>query len=356
MPTAMHFFYPGPAKLHPMVPRWTMEIFAEGLTSRNHRSAEIIACYRRAVEGLQKKLLVPADYTILFTSSATECWEILAQSFAGDTFVHIFNGAFGAKWAGVSQKLGNPVHAIRYDINAPLPDWQLPPSNWICLTHCETSNGTYIADNQIINIKKQHPERLVALDATSSLGGISIPWESTDYVFASVQKCLGLPSGMAVLICSPQAAHRAMQQGITTHYNSLANSLPLAQQYQTTHTPNILDICLLMKLMENIAPIYLIDKPLQQQAAQWYEWLAQQGFDLLISNDAVRSPTVVTVKATEDYIVHLKSAAAQQGFVLGNGYGEWKNTTFRIANFPAITAAEVMALQEFLLTFQAAKQ
>lgn len=351
----MHFFYPGPAKLHPMVPQWTLEIFQEGLTSRNHRSSEIIACYRRAAKGLQEKLLVPPDYTILFTSSATECWEILAQSFPKDTFVHIFNGAFGAKWASVSQKLGNPVHAISYDLNAPLPDSQLPPSNWICLTHCETSNGTYITDSQIIAIKKQYPERLVAVDATASLGGIHIPWEATDYVFASVQKCLGLPSGMAVLICSPQTAKRALQQNITTHYNSLANSLPLAQQYQTTHTPNILGICLLMKLMESLAPIHLINNQLQQNSTQWYEWLAQQGFNLLVSNDTVRSPTVITIQAAADYIVHLKSAAAQHGFVLGNGYGEWKNTTFRIANFPAITATEVTALQEFLFAFQTGK-
>jgi phosphoserine aminotransferase len=352
----MYFFYPGPAKLHPMVPQWTTEIFEEGLTSRNHRSAEIIACYRKAIEGLQKKLSIPPDYTVVFISSATECWEILAQSFPKDTFTHVFNGAFGAKWAGISQKLGNTVHSIRYSPEAPLPDRELPASDWICLTHCETSNGTYIAENLIVSIKKQYPERLFAIDATSSLGGIRIPWEATDYVFASVQKCLGLPSGMAVLVCSPQAAERALQQNVTKHYNSLANSLPLAQQYQTTHTPNILAICLLMKLMESIEPIQLIDRQLQERATQWYEWLEQQGFSLLIRNAAVRSPTVIAVQAAEHEIAHIKSAASQSGFVLGNGYGEWKNTTFRIANFPAITNQEVMALQEFLLTLQAAKQ
>lgn len=338
-----------------MVPQWAIEIFEEGLTSCNHRSSEIIACYRRTVVGLQEKLLVPPDYTILFTSSATECWEILAQSFSEDSFIHIFNGAFGAKWAGVSRKLGNSVRTVSYDTNTPLPDLQLPPSDWICLTHCETSNGTYISDSQITILKKQYPERLVAVDATASLGGIHIPWESTDYVFASVQKCLGLPSGMAVLICSPQAAKRALQQNITTHYNSLANSLPLAQQYQTTHTPNILGICLLMKLMENSASIHLVNNQVQKKATQWYEWLTQQGFNLLVSNNTVRSPTVIAIQAAEDYIVHLKSAAAQHGFVLGNGYGKWKNTTFRIANFPAITTTEITALQEFLLTFKIEK-
>ncbi len=352
----MYFFYPGPAKLHPMVQQWTAEIFAQGLTSCNHRSTEIIACYRKSVEGLQKKLSIPSNYTVVFTSSATECWEILAQSFPKDTFTHVFNGAFGAKWAGISQKLGNTVHSVRYSPQAPLPDCELPASDWICLTHCETSNGTYIAENLIVSLKKQYPERLVAIDATSSLGGICIPWKATDYVFASVQKCLGLPSGMAVLVCSPQATQRALQQNVTTHYNSLANSLPLAQQYQTTHTPNILAICLLMKLMESIQPIQLINRQLQERATQLYAWLEQQGFALLIRNTAVRSPTVIAVQAAEHEIAHIKSAALKSGFILGNGYGEWKNTTIRIANFPAITKEEVIALQEFLLTFKPTKQ
>jgi phosphoserine aminotransferase len=352
----MYFFYPGPSKLHPMVSQWTIEIFAEGLTSRHHRSAEVIACYRKAAEGLKKQLSIPADYTVLFASSATECWEILAQSFPQDTFTHIFNGAFGAKWATVTQKLGNVTHTIRYLHNAALPDALLPPSDWICLTHCETSNGTYITENQIVKIKSKYPERLIALDATSSLGGILIPWQATDYVFASVQKCLGLPSGMAVLVCSPQVVQRALQHNITSHYNSLANSLPLAQQYQTTHTPNILGICLLMKLMDYTEPIDLIDKRLRQQSEQWYDWLTKHGFSPLISNEAVRSPTVIAVQDSEHLIAAIKSKAAQQGFVLGNGYGEWKNNTFRIANFPALTADEAIVLQEFLLTFQAAKQ
>ncbi|WP_448518655.1 aminotransferase class V-fold PLP-dependent enzyme [Rhodoflexus sp.] len=353
----MHFFYPGPAKLHPLVPQWTMEIFTEGLTSRNHRSPAIISCYQKAVAGLQEKLGVPADYTVLFTSSATECWEILSQSFPTDQLLHIFNGAFGEKWASISRKLGSAVQTLHYDCELPLPLAEdLPPSDWICLTHCETSNGTYLTANQIVSTRKLYPERLLALDATSSLGGIIIPWQAVDYVFASVQKCLGLPSGMAVLICSPRATARALQLDNKMHYNSLASSLPLAQQYQTTHTPNILGICLLMKLMENAAPIQEIHNRLQHQADEWYDWLVQNDFDLLIENAAVRSPTVICIRSSKEQIEQLKKSAESAGFVLGNGYGAWKDTTVRIANFPAIKTHEVMTLRNFLLTFHAANQ
>lgn len=351
-----YFFYPGPGKLHPLVPQWTSEIFAEGLTSRNHRSPEVTECYRKTAEGLKKKLDIPQDYTILFTSSATECWEILAQSFRGNRFVHIFNGAFGEKWASVNQKIGNWVHQLRFHCND-LPEFeQLPPSDWICLTHCETSNGTFLPYNQLTAIKNAYPDRLIGLDAASSLGGITIPWQSTDYVFASVQKCLGLPSGMAVLICSPRAVQQAKALCRTEHYNSLANSLPLAEQYQTTHTPNILGMALLMKLTENMPFIEEIDSFLRRRAEQLYDRLTENGFELLINNPAVRSPTVIALQASAEEIARLKKSAAQSGFVLGNGYGQWKDTTVRIANFPAVTDREAAALQKFLLTFHAAKQ
>jgi phosphoserine aminotransferase len=35
---------------------------------------------------------------------------------------------------------------------------------------------------------------------------------------------------------------------------------------------------------------------------------------------------------------------------LGNGYGKWKNSTFRIANFPAIEEFEITKLKEILMS------
>jgi phosphoserine aminotransferase len=41
--------------------------------------------------------------------------------------------------------------------------------------------------------------------------------------------------------------------------------------------------------------------------------------------------------------------ASQDGLILGNGYGEYKHNTFRIANFPAHTLEEIKKLQEWLV-------
>ena len=54
---------------------------------------------------LKEKLDIPKDYTIFFTSSATECWEILAQSLIVTRSFHIYNGAFGEKWYDYTLRL-----------------------------------------------------------------------------------------------------------------------------------------------------------------------------------------------------------------------------------------------------------
>lgn len=74
-------------------------------------------------------------------------------------------------------------------------------------------------------------------------------------------------------------------------------------------------------------------------------------FRLLINDTAIRSDTVIAVEGSEGDIKAIKSAAQQAGIMLGNGYGDWKNTTFRIANFPAITDGEIETLRQFLRLF-----
>lgn len=68
----------------------------------------------------------------------------------------------------------------------------------------------------------------------------------------------------------------------------------------------------------------------------------------LITNPVVRSSTVLAVEADPEKIREIKDAAMKEGILLGSGYGKWKETTFRIANFPAIQDADFQRLVQFL--------
>ena len=117
----------------------------------------------------------------------------------------------------------------------------------MCVTQNETSNGTQIRD--LSPFRKAFPEAIIAVDVTSSLGGIELDYLQGDVWFASVQKCLGLPAGMGIMICSPKAIQRAEEINDRKYYNSLLFIHENFQKFQTHYTPNVLSIYLINKII-----------------------------------------------------------------------------------------------------------
>jgi phosphoserine aminotransferase len=340
-------FYPGPSKIYPQVAKYLQEAFAEGILSVNHRSQEGMEVIRGAIEGLHEKLNIPDDYHVYFISSATEAWEIIAQSLTREKSNHFYNGAFGEKWADYAEKLILGIERIPFGLDE-LPDLQnvVPFNDVICITQNETSNGTQIKD--LKPFRKAFPKAIIAIDATSSFGGIDFDYHDGDVWFASVQKCLGLPAGMAIMICSPRAIERAREINDRKFYNSLLFIHENFQKFQTHYTPNMLSIYLVKKLMQDVDNISLIDERLKNQAKEWYDFFENKEVKCLIENSNMRSDTVITIEGTEEQIKQIKALTKANGIAVGNGYGSWKNTTFRIANFPAIEDFEIEALIQIL--------
>jgi phosphoserine aminotransferase len=340
-------FYPGPSKVYPQVAQYLQDAFAEGILSVNHRSQEGMDIIRGAIEGLHKKLNIPDDYSVYFISSATEAWEIISQSLTQQKSLHFYNGAFGEKWADYAEKIISEVERTPFDLNK-LPDLQhiKPFDDVVCITQNETSNGTQIKD--LKPFRKAFPEALIAVDATSSLGGIAFNFTDADVWFASVQKCFGLPAGMAIMICSPTAFERAEQINDRKFYNSLLFIHENFQKFQTHYTPNMLNIYLVKKLMQDVDQISIIDERLKLQANKWYDFLEDIQIKSLVRNSEIRSDTVIAIEVTEEEIKQIKVLTKFLGITVGNGYGSWKNTTFRIANFPAIETIEIEVLMKLL--------
>ncbi len=73
-------FYPGPSQLYPEVEGYLQDAYRSGILSMNHRSPAFMDMLSGILAAMHEKLAVPTDYEIYFTSSATECWEIVSQS------------------------------------------------------------------------------------------------------------------------------------------------------------------------------------------------------------------------------------------------------------------------------------
>jgi phosphoserine aminotransferase len=344
-------FYPGPSRVYDEIPHYVQDAHRDGIMSMNHRSPEFESLMQKTIGELKKKLEIPAAYTILFASSATECWEIIAQSLVKQKSTHIFNGAFGQKWFHYTQRLvaGAQPYSFHRDEELKPEKLIFRESDVICLTQNETSNGTQVSNGVISEVKKRNPDALIAVDATSSMAGIFLNFRAADVWFASVQKCFGLPAGLAVLVCSPRAIRRTSQLAEKDHYNSLLFMKEMADRWQTSYTPNVLGIYLLMRVLQKSKPIRAVHARSVALANEWNHYFSSdKRLRLFIQTPKVRSHTVICITAEEALISMIKQKARVSGFLLGEGYGALKNETFRIANFPALKKTEIQKLRSFL--------
>lgn len=347
-------FYPGPSKVHPKSLEFIQEAYQKGIVSCNHRSKTFEALYQDTQEILHEKWDIPSDYTIYFVSSASECWEIVSQSVVINQSAHFYNGAFGEKWAKYNATWNPNSKSYPFSIQQRISDYlneniDYASADTICLVQSETSNGT----GQVFSRKQftQNPNATIAVDATSSMGGIQLPWQEADLWFASVQKCMGLPAGMGILICSPKALEQANRKGKKASYHDLLFMEENRLKNQTHFTPNVLSIYLLNQLIHHLPQI----KEIHQQTVQkmqhlerFFEQYDKKSCDFLIDNPELRLPTVLALKGNEFWIHSLISEAEKNHIILGKGYGEWKHTTFRIANFPSHTLEDIHQLTQYL--------
>lgn len=341
-------FYPGPSKIYPQIGQYLQDAIAEGILSQNHRSQAFMDMLKDCISLFKQKLNIPPDYHVYFTSSATECWEIISQSFIAKGSLHIYNGAFGQKWFEYSRKIvGDTTFDIPFDFEENIPILETDTSKYdvLCITQNETSNATQVDVSQI-----PLSESLIAFDVTSSIGGVGLDWTKGDIWLASVQKCLGLPAGLGVMICSPKAIKQAEIIGERKHYNSFLFIHENFEKYQTHYTPNVLSIYLLKRVLEQVESIEVISKKIKARNQHFCQFIERETvWRLLIENVSVRSDTVIAIEGVSDAIKQIKQKAKEAGITLGNGYGNWKETTFRIANFPAIEDWEFEVLREFLI-------
>lgn len=348
----MYTFNPGPSAVYPAVRQYLTDAFDEGWLSAPHRSEKVTALVRQTVTDLKTKLNVPQDYTVLFTGSATECWEILAQSLTPRRSFHIYNGAFGEKWYKYAKAIRPATSGLSFGLDE-LPDIASLPfapddTDLVCITQNETSTATQLREGFILNLYNRLGGALLAVDATSSLAGLNLKYIKADIWYGSVQKCFGLPAGLGVMILSPRAVAQAKLVNDRAHYNALPAMLSQMLNHQTNYTPNVLGIYLLSRVLADREPIKTVHQHLADRAEKLYAFFEQATpLTPLISNYETRSTTVIGLRGDAGLIEGIKAKAKEAGLHLGSGYGPLKNTTIRIANFPAVPDAAMEALVQF---------
>lgn len=335
-------FQPGPSQLHPQVAALLQRALEEGLFSRYHRDPVWKELFAQAQSAIAQHIGLPEGWLVLFVSSATEAWQILVDATADRVSLHLTQGAFGERWYGLQAAASGFAYRVAVEATQPwLPQLETlgqkyASVSFVAVVQVETSVGATLPEWHFL--RKTFPNALIAVDATSSLGAIAFPWEEADIVFASVQKGLGLPPGLAVLALSPEAL-RQLRELPATRYNSLSRLIERAEAREPPFTPNLVGLYLLAEGLPQRPPVREGETALSKRADWLYATLEQRGF-VSLQPIEYRAPTVLALRWPEVKLgQELRSRAEAQGLYLGWGYGKEKDTFFRIANFPALPDA-----------------
>jgi phosphoserine aminotransferase len=352
------YFTPGPAQLYPTFEKHLQAAVEEQLGSISHRSRRFRSMYQETAENLRALLNIPAGNQIVFTSSATEIWERSIQNLVGESSFHLVNGSFSQKFYDFSVELGK--NAIKQDAEPgkgfEVAEVQIPiESELVCLTHNETSFGVMFPASSIHALQALNPEMLFIVDMVSSAPYPELDFTKIDSAFFSVQKGFGLPPGLGVWIVNEKCLAKAEKLKAAGHRIGTYHSLPLlwknALSFETPSTPNVVSIYLLGKIAGDMLQkgIQIIRRETAERAAEMYGFLEKsEKFKPLVQNKAHRSPTVLVTQTSGSQKVI--DQLAEQYMVVGSGYGNFKESQLRIANFPATTEAEWKRLLKMLAT------
>jgi phosphoserine aminotransferase len=335
-------FTPGPSQLYFTAEDHARTAFREGIPSLSHRSKKFESIYKEVSDGLRELLQIPADFHILFTGSATEIWERIIQNLVERKSLHLVNGSFSKRFFEVALQLNRSAEAI----DVPLGQGFTEPiqissdTELIAVTQNETSTGVSVPVSVLSEIRKKHPNLLIAVDAVSSLPYPDFNYNVVDTVFFSVQKGFGLPAGLGVWLVNERClakANEMLNRKISIgSYHNLPSLVQHEAKFQTPETPNVLGIYLLAKVVGDMLRIgiHRIRKDTEYKATLLYQQLnAHDKIKPFVQDPLWQSKTVI-VANTGNATRNITERLLANGMQPGDGYGAGKSTQLRFANFP----------------------
>lgn len=335
-----HFFLPGPTDVRPEV----LQGMVRGMLP--HRGAEFEALFARLVAGLQGVFRTSRP-VFISSSSATGLMEAAVRATPPGRVLSVVNGAFSERFARIARACGreNEVLEVEWGRGADPARVReaLRAHRFAAVTvvHSESSTGA-LTDVRTISDLAHEAGAACLVDSVTGIGATPVETDAwgLDFVLTGSQKALALPPGLAFGVASAAfiaSATRGEQRGV---YFDLAEFEEYARRNQTPNTPALPLLYALDAQLPRIAAEGVEARWARHaaMAARMHAWVAETatviGAPLAILAPAgERSHTVSAVRLPEgiagDAVVR---GAAARGYVIGDGYGRLKGSTFRVGH------------------------
>lgn len=346
------FFVAGPTWVRP-------EILQEMTRPMiGHRSNEFKDLFRRISFDL-KTLFNTKQDTFVITASGTGVMQAALENCVARRVLCTINGAFSERWFNIAQSLGYEVDRVEAPWGQTIDPTELADHfitrrghyDAVTLTQNETSTGVTNDVQTLARIvREESPDSMVLVDSVSALGGMPVLFDewAFDVCLASVQKGLALPPGITVAAVSEQALTRAAKHPYRGTYFDFLEYKKHADNDSVPSTPSIPHFYALAAQLE-----YMIRKETLPARFERHRRMRDitiertAKFTTLATDRAQASVTVSALKPVRNP-EELRSAMKQRGFTLGGGYGQWKDSTFRIGHMGDISVESLNAMLDVL--------
>jgi aspartate aminotransferase-like enzyme len=351
-------FVPGPVDVAPEV------LAAQAKPMMPHRSKDFEAMFQRTAERA-KKLFYTQFRVFQGTHSGSGMQEAGIRNFVEETVLCCVNGAFAERWYEVAVTNGKKADRLEADWGYGITPDQLAGAlkkkhyEAVTIVHNETSTGAESPVKDLCAVVREvSPDTLVLVDAVSSLGGTLIDMDGwgIDFLLTSSQKCLALPPGLSLAAANDRAMKRAESVTNRGWYFDLLRMEKHRLKDSTPMTPVMpliyaLDVQLDRILAEGLENRFARHAAM---AKRTQTWAIEHGMQPM-QPEPYRSKTVSTIQNTHGWdISALNKFLLQRGIRISNGYGVWKDKTYRIAHMGEIQMSDVETLLALMEEFMKA--
>ncbi|MFT0898769.1 pyridoxal-phosphate-dependent aminotransferase family protein [Candidatus Methanoprimaticola sp. MG2] len=317
-----------------------------------HRSGEYKELHANIVEKIRKALDTDMD-VFLVAGSATVFNEGAIRNAVNERCLGITNGSFGNRLIEIAELNGKAVDKVQVPWGKAMKPEDIAGKvgkdieavHWAAN---ESSTGVF-SDSVALSkaVSEQNPDALKIVDAVTAAFAMDMKVRDmdADAIIFGTQKDLGLPPGLAIMLCGERMLEKAKTVKNRGFYTDL---LKIKKQSDTNYALTTPPVSLMYGLD------YQLDKMLKEGMSNRYarhaemaalieDW-ADRRLAGVFPEEGYRSKALSVLNRGElDFDAFHKKLKAK-GYEISNGYGEVKEKTFRIGHMGDVTPAGIREL------------
>jgi alanine-glyoxylate transaminase/serine-glyoxylate transaminase/serine-pyruvate transaminase len=360
---------PGPVACHPEV------LKALSAQPLHPRDSEFINMFRRVLQGLREVFQAPNGQPVLFNGGGLLAMEVACANFVEpeDHVLIINNGFFGEELIRVTKCYSRNVETLTAPLGDRVPLEEVRARlnsekfQVLAVSHIDTGSGVKAQLHQLVQTA-QKTDTLTIIDTVSSVGGELLEqshW-GIDVCFASTQKAIAGPPGIALLMLGERAMRRldARKKPISSIYMDLKQWITSMQSYESEEVPRLVSTPATNLVAALDIALHLIQQEGLQRRIQRHQHNAQElregiislGLKLAPKHPDYFSNTITTVYSPQDIVASkIVKHMLNQGIRIAPGLGKFREDLFRIGHMGNVTLADIsktlLVLQQTLTTF-----